>query len=239
MKRFTTEMTQATAHTDLKYAAFVEHVKEVTLYGTADLDFWTKQLAAEGLRPSNNHGQAEVLIGATDLKWRGFRFNEFTVSIRTQPDRETTTPPGFYLPQAFNSSRLFAFSERALFKTPYAYGAVKVVDRLPVAMKVSFDQAVAFNARMAASIPCLRHEEEWFEGPVYLPSGQRLFYARLGGLTETYPFVPSVDSIEIHLQPRFEVFQWLSASGFTPIEWRIRHAATHAKSKTYTRTSAA
>ena len=117
-------MTPSTAHTDLKYAAFVEHVKEVTLYGTADLDFWTKQSASEGLRPSINNGQAEVLIGATDLKWRGFRFREFTLSIGTQPDRATDPRSGFYLPQAFNSSRLFAFSERALFKTPYAFGAV-------------------------------------------------------------------------------------------------------------------
>ena len=228
-------MTPATSRTDLKYVAYVEHVKEVTLYGRADLGFWTKQLASTGLRPSSNNGQAEVLIGATDLKWRGVRFNEFTISIGTQPDRETTAPPGFYLPQAFNSSRLFAFSERALFKTPYAYGAVTVADRLPVAMSVSVDQAVMFNARMAASIPCLRHAEEWFEGPIYLPGGQRLFYARLGGQTETYPFVPDVDTIAIQPQPHFEVFQWLSASGFTPIEWRIRRAATHAKSRTYTR----
>ena len=228
-------MAQDTSRTNLKYVAFVEHVKEVTLYGTADLDFWTKQLASEGLRPSINHGQAEVLIGATDLKWRGVRFNEFTLSIGTQPDREPATQTGFYLPQAFNSSRLFAFSERTLFKTPYTYGVVTVTDRLPVAMEVSVDQTVMFNARMAASIPCLRHEEEWFEGPVYLPGGRRLFYARLGGLTETYPFVPNVDSIVIQPQPHFEVFQWLSASGFTPIEWRIRHTATHAKSKTYTR----
>jgi hypothetical protein len=228
-------MPPPTPHTDLKYAAFVEHVKEVTLYGTADLDFWTKHLALEGLRPSINNGRAEVLIGATDLKWRGFHFNEFTLSIGVQPDRETDLRSGFYLPQAFNSSRLLAFSERALFKTPYANGAVTVTDRLPVAMSVSVDQAVMFNARMAASIPCLRHEEEWFEGPIYLQGGQRLFYARLGGQTEAYPFVPNVDSIVIQPQPRFEVFQWLSASGFTPIEWRIRHAATHAKSKTYTR----
>jgi hypothetical protein len=231
-------MTPSTAHTHLKYAAYVEHVKEVTLYGTADLDFWTRRLAAEGLRPLSSNGQAEVLIGATDLKWRGMHFNEFTLSIGLQPDREPISPAGFYLPQAFNSSRLFAFSERALFKTPYAYGAVTVADRLPVAMSVSVDRTVAFNARMAASMPCLRHEEEWFEGPIYLPDGQRLFYARLGGLTETYPFVPGVDSIAIQPQPRFEVFQWLSASSFTPVEWRIRHAATHAKSKTYTRTSA-
>jgi hypothetical protein len=232
-------MTPSISHTDLKYAAVVEHVKEVTLFGIADLGFWTKQLAVEGLRPSSNTGQAEVLIGATDLKWRGFHFSEFTISIGTQPDRETTTPPGFYLPQAFNSSRLFAFSERALFKTPYAYGAVTVTDRLPVAMEVSVDQRVMFNARMAGTMPCLRHEEEWFEGPVYLPGCQRLFYARLGGQTETYPFVPDVDTIVFQPQPRFEVFQWLSASGFTPMEWRIRHAATHAKSKTYTRPSAA
>jgi hypothetical protein len=232
-------MTPSTSHTDLKYAAVVEHVKEVSLYGIADLGFWTKQLAVEGLRPSSNNGQAEVLIGATDLKWRGFHFSEFTLSIAAQPDRETGTQAGFYLPQAFNSSRLFAFSERALFKTPYAYGAVTITDRLPVAISVSDDRRVMLNARMAASIPCLRHEEEWFEGPIYLPGGQRLFYARLGGLTETYPFVPHMDSIEIHPQPRFEIFQWLGASGFMPMEWRIRHAAMHAKSKTYTRPSAA
>jgi hypothetical protein len=219
----------------LKYAAYVERVKEVTLYGTADLDFWTKRLAAEGLHPSSHQGQAEVLIGATDLEWRGIRFNEFTLSIGVHADRGAATQGGFYLPQAFNSSRLFAFSERALFRTPYTYGAVSVTDRLPVAIEVSVDQTVMFNARMAAAVPCLRREEEWFEGPVYLPGGQRLFYARLGGPTETYPFAPDLDFIEVHPQPRFEVFQRLSASNFTPIEWRIRHAATHAKSKTYPR----
>jgi len=232
-------MTTSTPSTNLKYAAFVERVQEVILYGTADLDFWTKRLAAVGLNPSINHEQAEVFISATRLRWRGLRFKEFTISIGLQPDRDTVTHAGFYLLQAFNSSRLLAFSERKLFKTPYVYGPIIVSARLPVAMQIDADEKVAFSAHMAGEIPCLRDEEEWFEGPIYLPDGQRLFYARLSGQTETYPFLPRTDWIEIRHQPRFEVFQWLNASGFTPKEWHVRFEATHAKTKTYLRPSVA
>jgi hypothetical protein len=227
-------MTSSTIPANIQYVAQIEHVKEVMLYGTADLKIWTKRLSAEGLRPAANEQRAEVLLTATDLKWRGMRFNEFTISLGAQLDEEAAQH-GYYLAQAVNSSRLLAFSERTLFRTPYEHGAVTLRNQLPAAIGVQVDRVVALQAQMSQARPCLRGAEEMWEGPIYLPRQQKLFFARLGGFTETYAFLPDADSIMIQPSKRFAVFQWLCESGFTPHEWRIRHAATHAKSKTYPR----
>ena len=47
---------------NIKYVVNVPHVQEVSLYGSADWDFWREQLKPEGLTPRDNEGRAELLL---------------------------------------------------------------------------------------------------------------------------------------------------------------------------------
>lgn len=51
-------MSQAQA--PIRFAADVAGVREVSIHGTADLAYWRKQLAPEGLDPFERDGQACV-----------------------------------------------------------------------------------------------------------------------------------------------------------------------------------
>ncbi len=44
-----------------KYIAEVIHSQEITLFGTADLGFWTRMLQPQNLVPIARNGQAEFL----------------------------------------------------------------------------------------------------------------------------------------------------------------------------------
>lgn len=85
----------------------------------------------------------------------------------------------------------------------------------------------------------MRTGDDGWEGPVFLPGNQShaegsryWFYAKLNGRTQTYAFLPTVDSMAISTQ-EIEIFRTLVESGFAPEEWAIRADAAHAKSKTY------
>ncbi len=85
--------------------------------------------------------------------------------------------------------------------------------------------------------PPRRGEEGW-EGPVFLPESRRgkgLFFARIRGHTQAYPFLPGKDSVTIRPSPDSEVLQALVDSHFVAKEWVVREDAMHAKSKTYKR----
>lgn len=75
-----------------------------------------------------------------------------------------------------------------------------------------------------------------WEGPIFLPGhpgSRKFFFARLGGLATTYPFVPGQDSLTLKPSTDNQVFRWLHESRFTPTLWQIRANGNHAKSKTY------
>jgi hypothetical protein len=59
-----------------KFVAVVKNVKEVRLIGNANLDFWNMYLANKLYQTFDNQGFAEITISATELFWKGFRFNE-------------------------------------------------------------------------------------------------------------------------------------------------------------------
>jgi hypothetical protein len=222
----------------IRYTAQIKHVREVALHGTADLAFWSAILQQESLQAYNAQGKAELVISATALRWKGFRFRELIVIVAVGADDDPAQHGGFFLAHAFNSSPILAYAERVFFKTPYYHGQIRVQEQAPVLIELG-DQAQAhFKAQMAQpQAPAAIRNEEW-SGPVFLPRkttkqpGYK-FFVRLGGEQQNYPFSPSD---QIAIKPEHPIFRSLIDSNFTAREWRIRSAAEHAKSKTYART---
>ncbi|MBI5029855.1 MAG: hypothetical protein HZB51_04960 [Chloroflexi bacterium] len=228
--------------TPIQYVAEIKHVKEVTLYGVANLEFWQNCLKPENLIPFQEDGKAHLFISATELVYMGIKFREVSFSVYVADPKEVSKHGGFYLIHAFNSSRLFAFSERTMFQTPYYHGTIQVKASIPSEFKLMDASDVALKAKMSGVVPCSKSENELWEGPIFLPkyiskgnSSGGVFYAKLGGLTETYPFSPSMDTLEFKPTQNADVIRWLVESKFMVKEWRVRQDAEHAKSKTYRR----
>jgi hypothetical protein len=233
--------------TDVKWAAQLARVREVSLLGTADLAYWEDRLRRENLVPAERDGQAQLLIIATDSKYMGVRFRELSFSVLVSWSEVGIPRDAAYLVRAFNSFRFFAFCERVFFSTPYDHGDVGVSASLPASMRLLNQREVLFRAEMGADgsgadrEPSRRGPDGW-EGPIFLPKNQRgtgrpgkWFFARLSGETRIYPFVPSQDALEIERSPASDVLLALRDSHFVAKEWIIREDASHAKSKTYTR----
>lgn len=219
----------------LKYAAELDNVTEVTLRGTADLLFWQDILRRERLFPYAEKGQAVLLLSATDAKWKKFKFREFVISVGVCFEEHGTRLDGYYLPHAFNSSRLLAFSERMFFRTPYFQGDIQLENRLPVSIKLQDKTDVLLGAEMSApDVPPIVEYQEW-QGPIFLPNNSGKFFAVLAGETDHYPFSPQTDRFELKPSPRYEIFQQLIESNFVGTTWSLRSNARHAKSKTYKR----
>ncbi len=223
-----------------KYNVVVSGLKEVTLVGSADPTFWKERLKPEGLNPYVKDGRAELLIATTDSRWLGMPFKELTIAISICLAEGCPEPQGLFLIQAFNSRRFFAFIERSFYQTPYDLGAISVKSRPPLAIKVGKGGDNYLSVDMAEAIPGLGSEADRWEGPIFLPgkpavpsAKHKLFYARLAGVTQRYPFHPDVDRLLINRSAGLPVFQWLLASNFTGQEWRLRVDATHARSRTY------
>ena len=197
----------------MKYVAQLEHVREVTLRGTADLAFWRERLRREGLIPAESGGRAELLIIAADAVFRGIRFQELSVSV-------VIDEQAAFLVQAFNSRRFFAFCERVFFRTPYEHGDVRVTSSRAAAIR-----APGLSAEMRERRERGAAAAGW-DGVVHLPE-RRLLHARIEGAAEEYAVGPD-DRIAATLRP-------LVDSGFVATRWIIRPDARHAKSKTFRR----
>jgi hypothetical protein len=222
-----------------KYTIVVHNVREVSLYGRADLAYWREYLQREGLTPFDDHDQAQVLLIAAEMVWMGVRFSELSVSVAlAQPGAEDQRM-GMYLIQAFNSVRWFAWVERTLFQTPYYHAQTRVSAQAPVSIELRDGQAQAICAALASTTPCASRGPAAFTGPVYLPSAltgtpraEKFFLAELSGQTEIYPFAPASDTLRLAASPRTAVVGYLQASHFAGQEWHVRAAATHKKSQT-------
>lgn len=219
----------------IRYSAEIEHVQEVTLAGTADRDFWQQQLQPYGLRAYAPTGAAQLVISASALRWRGFRFRELIVSIATCADARATEADSFFLAQGFSSSRLLAWAERRVFTTPYSWAETRL-DVVRPQMETQLRGQVLFQARMGQQVPATRSDEAW-RGRVFLPgvpaAPRRFFYVALSGAQAICPFAANSDTFEIAPDVAAPMFQQLRASQFTPTEWRIRTDATHARSQCY------
>lgn len=227
-------------NTNVKWAAQLPHVREVSLRGIADLAYWTERLRSEQLRPAEREGMAQVLLVAADAKYLCIRFRELSISVLVTSPADGP-PNAVFLTGAFNSIRFFAFCERMLFATPYHYGDVRV-STSPAAMELAEKDAVTFRAELRAEPgrePSRCGEDGW-EGLIFLPGARRRkpgqrkwFFARLQGNTHAYPFVEGKDTMTIRPTSANETLQALKDCRFVAKEWLIREDASHAKSKTY------
>jgi hypothetical protein len=224
----------------IKYVAQVEPVREVSLIGSADLAYWTERLAADDLRPIEFEGQARVMIGATAARFLGIQFREVTFTVFCRP-LSGDLQEGYFLAQAFNSVRWFAWVERNCFATPYDHAAINVDTSSPAALRLKVKDETLVAARLAADNlrqPASVGDFTW-AGPVFLPRGKRderkFFWARIVGKTRSYPFDAHRDVLELRPSVRQPMIASLIESSFVAREWAVREAASHAKSKTYRR----
>lgn len=231
----------------VKWAARLPHVRDVTLLGTADLDYWMRRLHPERLTPVDEAGRARVMIVAADSRFMGIRFREVSVSVAVKPLDVHAKLDAMCLRQAYNSVRFFAFCERKLFQTPYVHAAIRVTldeSGCLAQVDVSNNEAVSLRAELAAVAqggmrsPSSEGKASW-DGAVYLPSpqanvaGDRYFIAEIRGETRTFAFSPDHDRFSLTPSVGDHAVRELVESGFVPQTWAIRADAQHAKSKTY------
>ena len=224
------------------FAAVISPVREVTLHGSADLAPWRDVLRAEGLAPAESEGRARILVSAIASSFKGKRFREAVLSVGVaSPDG---APAGF-LSQAFNSSRLFAFIERRVFRTPYVHAHVALDEAPATGFEVRVGSVRVL--RLALGLPAdarprepLRTAGDLFEGRIHLPSRPgaartrgRWFHARLEGEARFYAFDPALDACEIGPVPAHPTLARLIDSGFRGETWMIRDAGKHGRSKTF------
>jgi hypothetical protein len=221
----------------IEYAADLYNVKEVTLHGTADLSFWEAVLRKEGLFPYQEADKAILLLSAIDAKWRRFKFTEFVIAVGVCLNENGTSLDGYYLPHAFNSSKLLAFSERVFFQTPYFQGNIQLQNRLPASIKLWHGTEVLFHAEMSTPemLPIVEYLE--WKGPIFLPNNRGKFFAVLAGEAKIYPFSSETDRFELKPSAHHRIFQQLIDSNFAGSVWSLRSNSRHAKSKTYKRDS--
>ena len=209
------------------YISTITGVREVALAGTADLAYWRERLRGEGLALLDEAGRASLLLTAIEAKFRGIPFRELSISVLLEDG-------GVFLAHAFNSSRLLAFAERAFFQTPYHLARLDVDEQLPARMGVARGGRDLFVARMGSGRPPARREDAVFDGPIYLPGGMKVFFARLSGAAGIFPF-EAVDTVTLTPDSTESIFRRLVESGFAGEEWRVRSGAVHARTKTYNR----
>jgi hypothetical protein len=236
-----------TMNASVKYVAELTHVREVSLRGTAEMALWKNRLIGEGLVPAEQDGRAQIMIIAADMTFKGVRFSEVSFSVLVARDEQEAPRDAAFLVQAFNSCRLFAFCERALFSTPYDHGDCRVSTSSPASIRLSTGGQVVFRAEMQDDLTAAGREPsrtgyEGWEGPVFLPTSRRgrgeqgrHFFAKVQGETRSYPFLAAGDAVTIRPSRRTEFLQALIDSRFVGEEWAIREDAAHSKSKTYSR----
>lgn len=170
----------------IRVAAHITQVREVALWGQADLGFWQRVAAREGVAARSVGGQAELMLCATALAWKGVRFRELIVTLAASG--AAGGDEGFLLLHAFNSNRLLALAERSLFKTPYSHGDIGMRLAAPAA-GAGFEAGTGGKRTIAAAMGGGRSFGEaqptsW-QGPIYLPRpGERHgrhFFVRLSG----------------------------------------------------------
>jgi len=119
----------------------------------------------------------------------------------------------------------------------------------PASLALLKNGEAVFEAQMSAEKTAgnrqVSETEEGWEGPVFLPRvgsasqrGEKLFFARMRGITHRYTFLDPGDAFKISPSSTGP-FQALIDSRFVPEQWAVRPDATHAKSKTYKRSQLA
>src|SRR3954451_5939341 len=151
-----------TAQAQIKWTAQLDHVVEVSLLGSADLDYWQTKLAPISLLPIERDNKAQILIITADARFRGVRFKELSLSVLARPKGDPAD--GAYLIHAWNSSRFFAWCERTFFKTPYAFGQVTISASNPVYIAVTDHAQTLFCAHFNPAGASPRHPSSQHPG---------------------------------------------------------------------------
>ncbi|MDX1961768.1 MAG: hypothetical protein SFX18_01365 [Pirellulales bacterium] len=232
----------------ISYVAELKNVAEVTLIGTADLDYWQTILARANLQPRAVNGQAEMFISCARGKFWGCEFTEWSCSVAVEFTTGAERKEGYYLVAAYNSSAWFAWCERTFFGTPYQSATCVLQQDASHGQNVGTPAGQLWHARWVPDhgiLPIARQPansgEDGWAGPIFLPAskageqpGQTVFFARLWGQTETYPFLSEQDELVYTPQPG-TVFEQLRLSNFLAREWHLRRAAEHSRSATWRR----
>ena len=223
--------------TSQKYQVVVSPVRELSLVGAADINYWTSSLRPFGMHPTVCNGQAELIISAAQMKFWGVRFTELSISIVVSRQEGGESRDGLFLMQAWNSFGPFAFVERNFLHAPYDRGCVTLTGDPPHEFAVAKTaDAEPWVRGSLASRPMLNRDEQWWEGPIFLPvprgRQRRYFMARVGGRTATIRFDEAVDSLQIDGLSKYGVFGDLAESDFQAGEWFVRPQAIHCKGKT-------
>jgi hypothetical protein len=230
-----------------KFDVVVSPVREVTLVGRADLNYWQRHLSVHGLHPTDANGNAEVLLSSCEARFKGIRFRELSESVFVTEHAGGRSRDGAFLVRAFNSIRLFAFVERTMFRTPYYSQQIALDPQVPAFLRLGdATQQVLYaemskNAASSARNAVPAKPDGW-QGPIFLPDlrnpqagSPRLFYGSLTGDTQTIGYDSGADSFELGTPESDPVVRVLRESQFAPHEWILRTAATHGKSKTIQR----
>lgn len=209
------------------YISTITDVREVALWGSADLPFWRGRLGHENLTPLEENGRAALLLTAIESTFQGLPFRELSISVLLDKG-------GAFLAHAFNSSRWLALAERVFFQTPYRLARLAIDERVPARMAVRLGDQEVFSVQMGLRQSPVRRQEELFEGPIYLPGGRKVFFARLSGVAERYPY-NTTDTLSFVPHETAPIINDLLASGFAGTEWMLRAGAIHARTKTHER----
>lgn len=230
---------------DIQYVAEPKHVKEVSLLGTAELGFWAPRLREQDLIPRERDGRAQILVMSAEMSWMGIRFSEISFSVLAVVPERPSQDAALLL-QAFNSSRLFALSERLFFSTPYSRAACHV-SASPPRIQLSARDRVLFEAEMRQMAPTalrepIRTGEEGWQGAIFIRQkpgisapDSGVYYGKTSGHARVYSFLRYADRININATAETQGLQMLTDSGFRGEEWAVRTDATHGRSKTFRR----
>lgn len=229
---------------NIKWAAQLRDVRDVTVRGLADLKCWTAYLGRYGLTPAERDGNAEIIIIGGVGRFRGVAFRELSFAIVLSAEHCLNGQEAAFLIHSYNSCRFFAFCERVFFSTPYSHADVTLSTSCPASMKVDIGTEGVFEITMGSAEsnmkkPMFCGAEDWEEA-VYLPfdfdkkaSAGKVFFSRVQGDAQKYLFDSPSDKFSIKPTTDTDVLAMLVESQFRPYEWITRQSATHSKSKTY------
>lgn len=224
---------------DIRYVARVHGVKELSLVGRVDADYWQSRLRPWGLAPRIESGAARLMVVAASLRWKGAAFREVSFSLLLEPVPGAPLKDAAVLLHAFNTNRFFAFSERFFFSTPYQHARVDLHHTAPRGLRVENPGGTIFAATVGEEprpAPAESHGGQF--GPVFLPPrgdgpSTRYFVADIHGPTRAWAFEASRDTVEIgRPQSDLPLITQLRDSGFHGEQWIVRPDAFHGKSGT-------
>lgn len=216
-----------------RYVATVKDVEEVTLRGSAAFEPWADRLACEELTPSRREdGRVPVQLVACEARYMGITFRECSVSVQVSDDGDEV-----FLAQAYNSSRLFAWSERSFFRTPYDHADVSLDPRDLAHFLVIEKGVQRLAASMGTDRAWLDEGDERWEGTIHIPQRRpgathEVFHAKLEGLARIVPFDAEEDEFDVHPAGDDQALSVLAASDFRGETWLTREYGIHARTKT-------